>query len=201
MSVRRLGRALAIPMIALVAAALAACGSNASPGVASALGADAPQATPTPTGTADREEALRQFAACMREHGVDVPDPQPGGGGFRIGGDGQNVNRDDPKLRTALEACRSKLPNGGQPPKLNAQQIEQYRQFAQCMRDNGVNVPDPNPDGTLQFGQGRGPGQFDRNDPTFQKAMTACRDKLTGVFPSGRPGFRGGGGGGGGGTG
>jgi hypothetical protein len=198
MSVRRLGRALAVPMIALVAAALAACGSNASPGVASALGADAPKVTPTPTASADREEALRQFAACMRQHGVDVPDPQPGGGGFRLGGDGQNINRDDPKLRTALEACRSMLPNGGQPPKLNAQQIEQYRQFAQCMRDNGVNVPDPNPDGTLQFGQGRGAGQFDRNDPTFQKALTACRDKLTGVFPSGGPGFRGGGGGGGG---
>jgi hypothetical protein len=191
MSVPRLGRALAVPMIALVAAALAACGSaDASAGVATANGAGTAQPSTSASPSADREEALRQFAACMRQHGVDVPDPQPGGGGFALGGQGQN--RDNPNFRTAFEACRSMLPNGGQPPKLNAQQIEAYRQFAQCMRDNGVDVPDPNPDGTLQFGQGRGPGQVDRNNATFQKALTACRDKLTGVFPSGGPGFRGG---------
>ncbi|MGI5283185.1 hypothetical protein ACQEVF_07615 [Nonomuraea polychroma] len=55
------------------------------------------------------------------------------------------------------------------------EQIEQMRQFAQCMRDNGVDMPDPNPDGTMGSGEGR---NFNRDDPQFQKAFDACQDKF-----------------------
>ena len=49
------------------------------------------------------------FAQCMREHGVDIPDPQfgeGGGAGLRL----RSSNPNDPKFREAEEACRDKLP-------------------------------------------------------------------------------------------
>lgn len=156
----------------------AACSkSSDEPGVATANGG---QAAPTPTASAtgDRTEQLRQFAQCMRDKGVNMSDPQPG---QPLGGMGNGIDANDPAVQAAFTACQSKLPNGGQPPKLNPQQAEAFRGFAACMRDNGVNVPDPAPDGTLTF---------DRTtialaqDPAAIKAFAACRDKLAGVLPS-----------------
>ena len=47
------------------------------------------------------------FAKCMREHGVDMPDPEFGNGGgtVMIGGDG--IAFDSPTFKAADEACRS----------------------------------------------------------------------------------------------
>ncbi|WP_350273903.1 hypothetical protein [Kribbella sp. HUAS MG21] len=58
---------------------------------------------------------LLAFAQCMRDHGADVPDPDPNGG---FGGKG--LDRSDPDVKAALEACHDKLPNAGQSPKSSA---------------------------------------------------------------------------------
>jgi hypothetical protein len=75
-----------------------------------------------------------------------------------------------------MSACRSKLPNGGQPPKLSASQKQAMLRFSQCMRAHGVtNFPDPTfgaagrPD--LKIGQSLG---LDPNSPTFQSAQKQC---------------------------
>jgi hypothetical protein len=48
------------------------------------------------------------------------------------------------------------------------------RQYAQCMRDNGVpSFPDPGPDG--QFAISHGEGGIDQDDPTFRAAAEKCR--------------------------
>ena len=94
----------------------------------------------------------------MRDHGVDMPDPDtPAAVAVRVTiSGGPNSNMD-----AAMEACKDKLPNGGTPPSLNPQQQEQLREFAQCMRDHGVDMPDPDPNsGALritQSGAGAGP--------------------------------------------
>ena len=69
---------------------------------------------------ADRQ-ALLAFAACMRTHGVpDFPDPNfSSGGGVVIGsGPGSqppaDMRPDSPQFQTAMAACQSKLPKGGQ---------------------------------------------------------------------------------------
>ena len=70
---------------------------------------------------ADRQ-ALLAFAACMRTHGVpDFPDPNfsSGGGAVVIGsGPGSqppaDMRPDSPQFQTAMAACQSKLPKGGQ---------------------------------------------------------------------------------------
>ncbi len=53
----------------------------------------------------------RQFSQCMRAHGLpDFPDPDAQG---RLRGTGHE-QQGDPRYRAAFEACRSKLPGGGE---------------------------------------------------------------------------------------
>src|SRR5215468_3253808 len=120
MRTRTVAAAVALGTTVLALAGAAACGrSPASNGIASAGGTRS--ATPHPTASVDQEEQARAFAQCMRDHGVDMPDPQTvdggsgGGGGLRItvsGGPNSNID-------AATEACKDKLPNGGTPPSLS----------------------------------------------------------------------------------
>lgn len=57
---------------------------------------------------AQRERTLK-FARCMREHGIDVPDPQGDQDGVNLGFPGA----DQSKLPKALDAC-AKLQGGGE---------------------------------------------------------------------------------------
>lgn len=73
---------------------------------------------------------------------------------------------------------------------------EQALAFAQCMRDNGVDFPDPtvdadgNPSFEGAFGRGQ-EGGFDPGDSSFRDAMTACGDLMEGLMvgPGGGQGF------------
>ena len=57
-------------------------------------------------------DRLLEFAQCMREHGVDVPDPDPNA--FSPGGEGGRpfggLDLDDADASAAFEACREALP-------------------------------------------------------------------------------------------
>ncbi len=50
------------------------------------------------------QDAALEYAQCMRDHGIDMPDPKFSGGGMTqmLGGD---INPDDPKFQAAQEAC------------------------------------------------------------------------------------------------
>ena len=179
----------AVPIALVLAGVLltGACAKRSDgPEVASlrANPADIPAPAITPTAAAaggDRTDQLRQFAQCMRDKGVDVKDPQPGAGLGGAAGMGAGINQNDPHVIQAFQECQSKLPNGGQPPRLNPQQVEIFRQFAQCVRDHGVDLPDPTADGGLLAPSG---GLAALQSPAFQAALVACRDKLTGIIPS-----------------
>ena len=127
------------------------------------------------------EDKMRDFTKCMREHGVDIPEPtaQPkAGGGSTGGGKGspgiviQGAGPDKEKIDKANEACRPLLPNGGQPPKLDAQQLDEMRKMAKCMREHGVNMPDPDPNNP---GIMVNPDNAEQVDPeVMKKAAEAC---------------------------
>jgi hypothetical protein len=125
---------------------------------------------------ASEEERGRQFAQCMREHGVDMPDPDPnnGGGKVRIEA-GAGVDKE--KMQQALDACREFMPNGGERRELSPEDLEKLRQFAQCMREQGIDMPDPDPNGgggirIRKNGEGRpDAAEMER----VEKAMEACR--------------------------
>lgn len=169
---RRITTALALVLL------LGGCGSAAKTdqGVASAggNGTVAPQAGATQQGSMD--EQMRKFAQCMRDNGVDMPDPGPDGG---FGGGAENkVDRGSPAFQKAMDACRSMLPGGGDLSKLDPKMIDQLRQFTQCLRDNGVDVPDPDPNSPM-LGLEKMQG-LDRDSPAVKKAMDACKDKIPG---------------------
>jgi hypothetical protein len=172
-----LGATIALGLCALL---LASCGSGST--ASSAGGGDQPD-----------DEAALEFAQCMREHGVDVPDPQPGEGPITFGstrgpGEGKGPTTEsagplsDPQGREAFEACQDKL--GDAAPDISEEERQEMQdaalRFAQCMREHGVDMPDPQ----FQDGPGGGilmrldAGNVDTDSPVFQQAQEACQDEL-----------------------
>jgi hypothetical protein len=136
----------------------------------------------------EAEEAMLEFAECMRENGVDMPDPQTGGGGAGIvigpGADGDAPDME--AFEAADEACRHLMEEvmGARPdlsPEEQAEMEDQALAFAQCMRDNGVDMPDPEFDGDGRVTQEmRG---VDPGDESFQEAQDACAERMGGEGP------------------
>ncbi|RSM74220.1 hypothetical protein DMB66_02080 [Actinoplanes sp. ATCC 53533] len=153
----------------LLTAAAAGCGpAPAGEEVASAGGAPTASASAAAAGG---EDAPLKFSQCMREQGMTwFPDPKPGGGGLQIKVPKGTAKE---KMDAAMAACKKWAPDGGERGPADPKQLEQARQMAQCMRDNGVpNFPDPDADGNMHVdGEkiGAGPG-----DATFDKADEAC---------------------------
>jgi hypothetical protein len=134
-------RLVAVPV--LLAAVLGGCSAKQeAPKVASAGGnptASASVAAPLPQ---DAAAQGRKFAQCMREQGIEVPDPGPDG---MVPLQVDLANKD--KIAAASSKCREFLPNGGEPPKMSAEDIAKRRDFAKCARENGLpDFPDPDPE-------------------------------------------------------
>jgi hypothetical protein len=173
----------AVPLVVL----MAACGSSAT-GVATLAGSTA-SPTASASKTVDPKDATLALAKCMRQHGVDMPDPS-GSGGFQPPG-GAGFNPQDPKFQKAIQACRSQMPSGGggggPSQKLDAAGQERMIKLAGCMRKNGVNMPDPQFDSNGNMvlgGSGGGAGRPNMQDAKTQTALKACQQYV----PSGRPG-------------
>jgi len=128
------------------------------------------------------------FAKCMRAHGVpNFPDPgSNGSGGLQIqasqrAGSGPSmkvngVSVDAPAFQSAMQSCRSQLPNGGHPPPLTASRKAAMLKFSQCMRTHGLpNFPDPTFGSSGRVGLlFRAQSRLDPNSPQFKQAQAAC---------------------------
>lgn len=121
----------------LLLAAATACSSDDSEGVPSAGGEGAPGADEAQNSA----EQLVAYDECMREHGVDMPEDGSG--------DTEDLDVDGETLITAMEACEDLMPTGEL--ELDEETVEELRVWAECMRDEGVDVPDPGPDGSLDM--------------------------------------------------
>jgi hypothetical protein len=155
---------------------VAACGGGGKAnGVASLSGANRPTATTSAGGSKDFKQAALAFARCMRQHGIDVPDPQFNGDHItqRLP---TRAEQNSPKFKAAQQACQKYLPNGGVAPKPNPQQQQQLLQFARCMRQHGIDVPDPGASGGIEV-KGS-PGTVNPDSPTFKAAQQACQQYL-----------------------
>ena len=192
---------LGVSVLAAVALVAPACGGGGASGegVASVSQGEGAASKSSPRGETgqrakDTEKAMLDFARCMRQHGVDVPDPKPGHEGVRrfeaptagtpVPGDG--------KFMEADKACRHLMGDAG-PPQLSPEDHKQLQDamlaFARCMRDHGVDMPDPQPGGgggiVAKVGEGADP-----RSPAFQAAEKECRrfteaiDKKLGVTRS-----------------
>jgi hypothetical protein len=129
----------------------------------------------------DPQEAALAFAKCMREHGVDMPDPEVDSQGrirVTVGNRAGKGSPPDPKkLDAAQQACGNLLGNGGAGPgKLDPKAQDAMLAFARCMREHGIDMPDPKGNGLLFNSKGRqGP---DPDSAKFKEAERACNHFL-----------------------
>ena len=165
---------------------VAAVAATAS--LVAACGGEGGGASPTATSEASREaankKAMLAFARCMREHGVDMPDPTFQGGRVTMRAGGPHTDPDT--MRAADKAC-GKYREQVKAPELSAAEKEEFKKAAlanaRCMREHGIsNFPDPTFDenGGAQVRIGRDSG-LDPSDPKFKQAMQACRSTMPGA--------------------
>jgi hypothetical protein len=150
---------------------LTGCGADEPDAqVASGTGAQQSTAPSSAPASLSRDEMAVKFTQCLRENGLNVPDPEPGKGPMLKFDKNSGVTQE--QVQKAMEACQQYNPQAQ--GSANPQQAENGRKYAECMRKNGVEkFPDPKPD---QRGIMIGPGVAD--DPDFQKAQDACQSIL-----------------------
>jgi hypothetical protein len=145
-------RVCLVGFVALTFAA-GACGKPAAkPGVATAAKPSV-AASPSPSSNAVAQyvEGQRQWVACMRKEGYDLPDPDAQGH-VNVPMEIQR-NKADPRYIAAQVKCQQYLlpmPDELYPKEsLSPQQVQWRRAYAKCMRENGVpTFPDPQADGS-----------------------------------------------------
>ncbi len=185
-------RAAWVPAALLLAAALlAGCGGGSPNGGVASLGTHGSTSRSSTSAAASASEGHEAspasqavaYTSCMHSHGVpNFPEPHVSehGGGVSIkmavpAGVGQN-----PRFKSAEEACRKLLPGGGpdsQAPLTPAQQ-EQYLRAAACIRSHGVpNFPDPTFSGGGVHIEHQ---KLNESSPAFKAAVHDCESLIPG---------------------
>jgi len=169
-------------------AACHAGGSN--DGVASLTGASARSTTSTTVTRASAQKLWNEFAACMRQHGVNMADPVLNNDGMPsnalVTGNGsksaalQGSRACHTQLQAAMKASGASPRTG---PKINYAEAEK---FSRCMRAHGLrDFPDPSSgssgSGGITIQGGGGPSSdLSPDSPAFQRAQKACGNLLPG---------------------
>jgi hypothetical protein len=136
---RRLRPLAALAVVALISAG---CGSNAS----SENGGAGTGSSGGNKNATNREKAMT-FSECMRDHGVrEFPDPDASGE-LTIDGvlNGSSLDPNTPAWSEAIRACKDLQPPGFTgDDDVSAEEQDARLEFAQCIRDHGVeDFPDP----------------------------------------------------------
>lgn len=152
-------------------------------------GACAPnQASSDETGRPGEEGELAH-AQCMRDHRIDWPDPEFVAGEWEVRLD-DDIDLESPAYKAAEVACAQVI-QGAQPAagddlnpddraRLEAE-MDTMLEFASCMRDQGIEFPDPVMDdnGTIS-----GPaGPMDGDWEAFEAAKQTCEEQTGEPMP------------------
>jgi hypothetical protein len=189
---RRLRAALAGLAAVAIAVTLAACGGSSSTASSATNSANT-----TTQANGQRSSRFAALRACLEKEGIKLPSapsrrsPQSGGGGL-LGGGGGGFNPpagvSQSEFQKALKKCGAGFPGGAR--RFNsATGRAALTKFAQCMRENGVNLPPPNTSGNGPVFNTKG---INTSSSTFKAAQSKCRSDLRGAF-GGRGGPPGGG--------
>ena len=163
----------------------------------------------------DMRDSLLDYTRCLRKHGVQVSDPSfgsngpsgnggmsagaaGGGGGAVIANPAGSIslpNPNDPAFKAADKACQPILRRGQQnlpqpSPEEQAKARDHALAFAKCMREHGIDMPDPTFDSEGHIAISvPGPKGGDPTGPMpqeFQDAQKACQKLMD--LPGGGPG-------------
>jgi hypothetical protein len=153
-------RTTSVLALALLLAALCGCTARHGDGVATAGGA-----TTTTEPLSEQDQAVR-YARCLREHGLDVADPEDG----QLPAIEQGTASEQ-EVDAATQACKQYAPTRDRA--LSGEDAEKLRTVAKCMREHGFeNFPDPDPDqGGIAIPDDSG---IDTKSPEFKAAQEQC---------------------------
>jgi hypothetical protein len=161
-------RAFGAAAVAVALLVLSACGgTTGGDGVASAEG-DADPANNVDTEPRDEDAQALVFAECMRDNGVDMPDPGPGQQGFYEAFHGIEGSYDRATVEQAVDACQDLMPQFAAE---DHGDDEAVLALAECLRDQGLEVPDN------LFESG---ALHDVEQDELMAAMEECRDVVAG---------------------
>jgi hypothetical protein len=156
-------------LLLALALAVAACGGGGGKGSGVASLSGATQTTSAGNANSGKGQAALNWARCMRQHGINLPDPKFDAWGHSQQQLPSGAQTKSPKFKAADQACQKYLPNGAS-EKPNPQEQQQMLQFARCMRQHGIaDFPDPD-NGHFQW-----PGSPERDTLTFKAAQQACQ--------------------------
>ena len=124
----------------------------------------------SPPSESSAQEQLLKYTQCMRDNGVALPDPVEGQPGSMYEG----VDQSSPAFQQADKVCAPILAGlveerSQQNSEDAEQQQDEMLELAQCLRDHGIDVPDPVPGAETPFGD-----SLDRTDPATAKALEEC---------------------------
>lgn len=171
-------RTAALPLLTLLLTLLLGSGTAAQVATLATPDPEA-QATAAPAEEVDDEQAVLDLVACLRDNGLDIPDPQfgPDGPTFADPSVIMSIDLGSDTFVEAMDACGEYLA-ALQPevdPEQQAEQIEQQLQLAECMRREGIeDFPDPDPVRGFTLGDMR----FDPFASDFQAAFLVCAAEL-----------------------
>lgn len=127
---RTVGRFAVLLALPILVGSLAACSGS----------------TPDPKSSSGAEQTFEDwqvdYASCMRDEGVDMPDPGKDGSGVALKLDDGNAEA----YATASDTCIKRLGEPPAPPggkKTEAEFFEEQLKMAECFRENGIDAPDP----------------------------------------------------------
>lgn len=129
----------------------------------------------------DIHAAAVYAAQCMRDKGYNAPDPTFDDQGNPVFQEPDLAKGTDIEAyRRARQECRRRLNEAwvaaGRPNRKDEDRANLLA-FAQCMREHGVNVPDPDAEGGWALDK-----QL-LNSPAWRPAAQACADKLPAGVP------------------
>jgi hypothetical protein len=163
-------------LISVLALTLAACGGGDDTSDVASLEDTSKAAVTDTTEAPSDEEALIEFAACMRDQGMDFPDPIVDEDGYPRFDFADPESIDQDAMFEAGEACRDLIEGVvlGLVDFESSEFNDTFLEYASCMREQGAeDIPD-SIDITSIVRDGSLP--FDPDDPKFIAADEQCRD-------------------------
>jgi len=139
------------------------------------------------------EEILTKFAACLRDHGLEAPDPEVNADGsldllaFR-----QSVVQSNPAILNspALVECLPLLAEATFAQPSSAEDEVELQDniliVAQCLRDQGIDVPDPEFSNGIRAAMGAMIQQAGGADSRVQQIFETCAESVFGGTDAGR---------------
>ncbi len=184
-----MNRSYSVFLLVIALLAVAACSGNPETDGIATLESTVPgveTAAPPADPSADSEQAALDFAQCMREQGVDMGDPTvDSDGNLQLAPIEFTMSADaDPEAAKAemdavFAECEQHL--DGVLKSVNPSSAVEFEdallEYAGCMRDQGIDMPDPDfSSGMIELG-----GDTKGDIAEFEAAHEECREILARV--------------------